>query len=507
MTTEAESNEPSWLTAVCPHCAGAVEFPAEGAGTPVDCPHCGAPFELVATEEPGARTPASSPSGLGLADLLAAFPRDVPRRRASLAYQARLALACMMVLALPAAYLALVGGVAWGTASFARHWLSWFRGFVGDPAFAPVGAALHVLGLFAGAFLVAFLVKPFFARRRTRSSALALNPGAEPLVVTFVGLVCDALGAAHPVRIEVDGRTNASAGFRGGWLGWLRGERVVTLGLPLVAVLDTRQFAGVLAHEFGHFNQGFAFRASHLVRALNAWLSRIAYDPDAWDAVLDRWQAAGRPGPGRIFVALARLGVGLSRAVLKILVRLGHAASCSLLREMEYQADRAQIDLAGTRAFEQTAETVQLLREVARERYRLLRTRWDEGAALPDHLPAVVARDLARLAPEQRSRILDRARRAERRPFETHPSVAERQSRARRIDAPGQVALDLPAAALFSDFDTLARQVTLLHYLEVLRLPRGRLRVAPDPGTGTAGDVDASGASTAGAGDDPPGAV
>jgi hypothetical protein len=36
----------------CQHCGGGFEFPAEGAGTMADCPHCGKPTELMLERPP-----------------------------------------------------------------------------------------------------------------------------------------------------------------------------------------------------------------------------------------------------------------------------------------------------------------------------------------------------------------------------------------------------------------------------------------------------------------------
>lgn len=481
--------EPDLLVCACPHCTGQVEFPAEMAGTAVDCPHCGDPLHLVSVIEAadpagaggaanGSRTPRPTPSGLTLSDLMAAFTGQVPRRAVRFVYRVRLGLVGLSALLLPAAYLALVASVLWGTSRFATGWFAWADTITGGSRFPTGKALIYVLGLFVGGWLGIFLCRPFFARRAARSQALALNPAAEPLVVTFVQLVCDAVGASHPIRVEVDCRPNASAGFRRGWPGWLRGDRVVTLGLPLVAMLDTRQLAGVLAHEFGHFNQGLGLRASHAIRAVNGWLAGVAYDRDGWDATLDRWQRETRPGGRRFVVGFARFGVGFSRGVLKLFLHAGHAFSCALLREMEFDADRTQIELSGSAAFGETFRRSYALQDVARDHYRELRARWNEQGELPANFPASLAAVEAALPAERRARLSERQLQRERELFDTHPPDGERLRRAREADAPGLLRLDLPATALFSDFDTLARQVTLLHYVEDLRLPPDRLRLA-----------------------------
>ena len=64
---------------------------------------------------------------------------------------------------------------------------------------------------------------------------------------------------------------------------------MLTIGLPLVAAMDLKQLAGVLAHEFGHFAQGTALRLSYIVRSINAWFARLVYEHNEWD----HWLAAG----------------------------------------------------------------------------------------------------------------------------------------------------------------------------------------------------------------------
>ena len=83
----------------------------------------------------------------------------------------------------------------------------------------------------------------------------------------------------------MDCLVNASAGF-GRDAGLFGQNLVLTIGLPLVAGLTARQFAGVLAHEFGHFSQGAGMRLSYVVRSVNAWFARVVFERDGWDESL-----------------------------------------------------------------------------------------------------------------------------------------------------------------------------------------------------------------------------
>ncbi len=119
-----------------------------------------------------------------------------------------------------------------------------------------IAAVIYIAPLVAGAMVVALMIKPLFARPPRGPRSRSLEPGEEPLLYAFVDGVCDSVGAPRPARIEVDCRVNASAHRDGGLLGVLGGKLILTIGLPFAAGVSLKQFAGVLAHEFGHFSQG-----------------------------------------------------------------------------------------------------------------------------------------------------------------------------------------------------------------------------------------------------------
>ncbi len=131
------------------------------------------------------------------------------------------------------------------------------------------------------------MLKPLFARPGKREKARVLDPEIEPLLFAFVDGVCTSVGAPRPNRIEVDCQVNASAHRDAGPLAVFSNELVLTIGLPLAAGLNMKQFAGVLAHEFGHFSQGAGMRLSFLIRAISFWFARVVYQRDRWDLSLD----------------------------------------------------------------------------------------------------------------------------------------------------------------------------------------------------------------------------
>lgn len=103
----------------------------------------------------------------------------------------------------------------------------------------------------------------------------------------------------------------------------------------------------MLAHEFGHFAQR-SMRLGSYVNTASRLLHDMVYERDQWDELLVRWQ-----GLDIRVSAVAWLIAGLVWVVRKLLelayqgIHLVHA---SLSREMEFQADRVAVRLAGSQA-------------------------------------------------------------------------------------------------------------------------------------------------------------
>ena len=113
----------------------------------------------------------------------------------------------------------------------------------------PVFAVLLVgVPLLVAVCVLVALVKPLFARRDQGLDDFELQPAHEPLLFEFISRLCHSVGAPAPASIVVDTNVNAGASFIKGIFD--RPLRL-TLGLPLVLGLDTRQLAGVIAHELG----------------------------------------------------------------------------------------------------------------------------------------------------------------------------------------------------------------------------------------------------------------
>ena len=402
--------------------------------------------------------------------LLAPFGPPIERTPISVLYGVGLVVVAAAMVLLPVVYAALIALAAYAVQWHLTNdtWILNADGIALMKALAYFGPAA------AGAILIFFMVKPFFARSREPDERVSLDPEHEPVLFALIERICTTIGAPMPVRVQVDCSVNAGASLVGGPSTLFRRQLALTIGLPLAAGLTMQQLAGVLAHEFGHFAQGAGMRLTYAIRSINQWFWRVVHERDEWDVMLETWSQRADVRI-RIVFWVARGAVLCTRRVLSTLMRLGHLISCLMLRQMEYDADSYEIKVSGSDAFSDTMSRLSELNVAAQFAYGDVRQSWLSGS-LPNDFPALVANKRADLSPElienvERSNATNKGGL-----FDTHPSNAQRIEAARRLAQPGVFGRKDGASALFADFEGLSRAVTRHHYERNMRLDVGRVR-------------------------------
>ena len=383
--------------------------------------------------------------------------------RLSPAYRAGMLVVAVAMVLLPIIYLALIASAAtlvvWHLT--ANAWL------VSSATFTKWRLFAYVAPAFVGVVLIFFFIKPILARRDRAADTFVLPPGDEPGLRAFVAAICHQVRAPLPREIHLDCEVNASAALVAGPLAVHRRDLRLTIGMPLAAGLTVREFGGVLAHEFGHFAQGGGMRLVGIVRSVNGWFARVVYERDHWDHKLEHWS---KEADWRLAALLwiARGSVAASRLLLKGLMYTGHAISCFMLRQMEYDADSYEIKIAGSEAFARTSMRMRELSLGMRVGYGDFNSLLTQRR-LPADLPTYVAGCVGRLRSEQREALVASDEKTG--IWDTHPCDADRIAAARAAARPGIFAgSDRPATDLFGDFARLSAAVTRHHYEHSLEI-------------------------------------
>ncbi len=382
--------------------------------------------------------------------------------RVSVTYALGLVSVGFGLLLLPVSYFSVVSLMLWSLVAHLIGHVGWING---TGASLPMAAGYLSLGVVLG--LVSwFLIRPLLSSLHKSDLDLALMPHAEPRLYSFIEQICTAIGAKTPRCIQVNMDVNASVRFAPGIRNFWGGQLELVLGLPLVRGLDLGQFAGVLAHELGHFQQGSAMRLVHGMRTLIHWFQRASTQEGDWEKFLEK--KSHRIDPLVFLPGWSAKICSISvRAIFKLHAQVGQIISCILLRQMEYKADWAAVRMVGGETFSSMVLEAKVIESAWTLANRSLGMALREGR-LADDLPALVAAHTRVFIPEVR-RKMERSLMQEKAVwFDTHPSLSKRVQRARQHTLRGMFHAVGQAHSLFSDFSLLSKQASEIFYRQDL---------------------------------------
>lgn len=386
--------------------------------------------------------------------------KPIPKRPG---YAVGIGIMAALILLLPLLYMAIIAGIGFGV-----YWH-----IVNDvPNFDHVRPRtaiwlliLYLVPAVVGITLIAFLLKPLFAPRSREARQIRLEQFEELQLHNFVHNVCAVVGAPAPREIFIDCDVNASAHFRRGVLSmFLKDDVALTIGLPLVAGMTKRQFAGVLAHEFGHFAQGTGMRATYLVRSISGWFIAAAYQRDAWDDRLDAMMSTGDHAVVQLFGLLTKICVFITRIILIGIAWIAIGLTAFMLRQMEFDSDRYEAQFSGSKSFSTIFSKIHQLGSCMwKANEEVLRT-YKRNRQVPENFPALIADFMRRLTPEERGEIERQMLKDKATFLATHPSTRSRIAAVEKLDAPGLYTDESPARDLFGDFESACKKASYGHY-------------------------------------------
>ncbi|MEJ8855396.1 M48 family metallopeptidase [Variovorax robiniae] len=258
--------------------------------------------------------------------------------RASAAYRRQAWLAMAALLAFVAAYLGFSVWLAW------KAWVS-VRAFLHG---SPDGVLQLLVGVAAG-FLAFFMLKALvFVRRGELGSLTEISAADQPRLFAFLHRLADEANAPRPHKVYLSTRVNAAVFYDLSLANlFLPSRKNLEIGLALVNMLTVSEFKAVLAHEFGHFAQR-TMAVGRWVYLAQQIAGHVVAKRDRFDNFLGRVSRADIrvAWVGWLFSVL----VWAIRSLVDSFFRVVVLADRALSREMEFQADRVAVGLAGSDA-------------------------------------------------------------------------------------------------------------------------------------------------------------
>ena len=242
---------------------------------------------------------------------------------------------------------------------------------------------------------------------------------------------------------------------------------ILCIGLPLVYGLNLKQFTAIMAHEMGHFSQGFGMRFSYMIRRITHYLMRIVYARDFFDAKL---AAAAETKALFLFwpiIYALIFYVWLSRKILEGVCYLCVILSLYFTRQMEYDADKAEVLFGGSELFEKNCYDLKILNLASSFAVSSCRNSYSD-MKLGRNFPRLIVVNRILIKHKHKEMIRQEIKESETGRFDTHPSDKDRIQHALSLKEQGLFTLEIPTKALFNNLDKIAQEATLNFYKAVI---------------------------------------
>jgi len=159
-------------------------------------------------------------------------------------------------------------------------------------AFVPIVGAVITNNIFfywAAGIAVPFLV--WLVRPGRRDDGNPISPTEMPELYAAVDRLKNEIEVDGRLQIELSDEVQASAREVRGVFGLFGNRRLMTLGIPLLAILDKDEARAVIAHELGHFSRRHGRFGHSLYWVHLGWLAHVE-QIDEESTVIDRFGAS-----------------------------------------------------------------------------------------------------------------------------------------------------------------------------------------------------------------------
>lgn len=342
----------------------------------------------------------------------------------------------------------------------------WLFEVIPEMALAALLSAVILLG---GTLLMLLLAKPLLGLLPREELTFELAREAEPEFFNYVAEIALLAGVRPPVRIYVNNTALLSVRSAGGWRGWVHRDTQLTVGLALLAGLDSRQLAALLVQALQPWRPGVVAVLGQLLEGNIRWLHQAGFEGDAVDRKLREWQLR-MPAVAPLLQKLATFASWSARPALW---RLGFSRFLSrrLFHRLIANRDSCARQVAGNDALRMAMTRSRLLSFATQNTLPELKKLWGDKGTLPDNLAmAIVAR--ASHYPSQiqlQLSAMEARRSIEQGGFK--PASEQRLAFAGAVVETGQYDIGVPCAAFFLRLEKLMHVLTVRYYHAHLHIP------------------------------------
>lgn len=323
--------------------------------------------------------------------------------------------------------------------------------------------------LFMGVTWV-LMLRPLLPPPKRAPVAVQVSPATQPQLFELIHLLSWHLRAQPPAQVWLDTTVSVRSSMLGGLSGILSGQTVLHIGLPVVSVITSREFGGLLAQELSQNAGGLGTPFVHAVRELNAWFFRAALERNPWEVLVHvtpprepEWHHLGRK--------FMRAWMWAARIPFIIFAVAARLLSAVTLWSIRRSVERCGVNVLGTAVQRRMQHKLSMLRDS----WEVAQKEIQSGIIqhhLPENLSLLMARHVAAEARERASARAEAVRAG------AVPQADDSTGMGEVVVA--HLSHSQPAASMLRQFVDLSRQVTCFYYQHGLGLNLHEHRMVAD---------------------------
>lgn len=323
-------------------------------------------------------------------------------------------------------------------------------------------AILYFFPIFAGTPLIFLMAKPIIAPAEASEPSFPADIVKDAPILALVESVSMAMGTRVPLAVHFSLTALITVESRPGLMRYLWDRPIVTIGLPLIGELKTKQLAHLLATELVRFSRHHSFGLLRLLEQVHAFLYHAAYETDAWDASLDRLIQRSTD-----FTVIALLGVkgliAITRLPMALLSQICQLLVSRKIMNATLDADRYACQLSGTEDARSALTRQYFLNAAERLVSEDLRHAVQIGHRI-DNIALAVLQKAKSLPLHVINQIKRSACRPNDGPLCVYPSLSRRITALSTYATPPIIQLANPAVEIMPRFEALTNELSRFFY-------------------------------------------
>jgi len=344
-----------------------------------------------------------------------------------------------------------------------------------------VGVALSTAGYLAGnayghvfsilfntifLIIVAFLLVKIAQPRPAAEGKCIVHEKDAPSLYALLDALCELTESPFPSEIVVTNGMEILLQPQASITGLRSRDLSLSIGLPMMALKNRRQFIAALVHELGHYSDSNKVPAYLLINFVSRWLENRSVMTDGLDVkTRPHVQNNAQLPPAEWVWEKAN---ELPRIYVTSLLRLSHKINRRVDDWLEYCADYYTAYVLGVEHFDEFSKdqaiayaTYQYVSDInaqAWKHHKLLR-----------NIPDAVVSQYHQWSGDEIQKLLEQPLPLAEDNWQTPPVSESRIASVKKLEFKGVYKDTSSAAELFSGFSRLCEKVTIEHYKQLYR--------------------------------------